>query len=84
MIVGSAGFTGGLNIGDEYLCLPQGFDRWRDAYIRLTGSPVWSLQAIFLTDRADATGEILDPAPFSLWCRPLIVCLDLLVRPDTS
>jgi cardiolipin synthase len=64
VIDGSIGFTGGLNIGDEHLEPPEGFDRWRDTHIRLTGSVVWSLQAIFLIDWANATDEVLNPVPY--------------------
>lgn len=63
VIDGIVGFTGGLNIGDEYLDPPPGFDRWRDTHIRMTGSVVWSMQSIFLIDWANATDEILDPVP---------------------
>ena len=63
VIDGAVGFTGGLNIGDEHLDPPPGFARWRDTHIRVTGSVVWSMQAIFLTDWANATDEVLDPLP---------------------
>ena len=63
VIDGIVGFTGGLNIGDEHLDPPTGFDHWRDTHVRLTGSAVWSLQSIFLIDWANATDETLDPAP---------------------
>lgn len=62
VIDGRVGFTGGLNIGDEHLDPPPGFDRWRDTHIAVTGSVVWSMQAIFLIDWANATDEVLDPA----------------------
>ncbi|KIN71922.1 cardiolipin synthase [Sulfitobacter guttiformis] len=89
VIDGSIGFTGGLNIGDEYLDPPKGFDRWRDTHVRLTGSAVWSLQAIFLTEWENATGEILDPAhlfpavspPDRTANLPVQICLS---GPDTS
>lgn len=89
VIDGHTGFTGGLNIGDEYLDPPQGFDRWRDTHIRLTGSAVWSLQAIFLTDWANATGEILDPARLFPTVSPADRAATLPVQiclsgPDTS
>ena len=64
VIDGRIGFTGGLNIGDEHLDPPEGFDRWRDTHIRLTGSVVWSLQAIFVIDWANATDEVFDPIPY--------------------
>jgi cardiolipin synthase len=63
VIDGIVGFTGGLNIGDEHLDPPPGFDHWRDTHIRMTGSVVWSMQATFLIDWANATDEVLNPAP---------------------
>ena len=60
IIDGKVGFTGGLNIGDEHIEPPEGFARWRDTHIKIEGSAVWTLQAIFLTDWANATDEILD------------------------
>lgn len=64
VIDGRVGFTGGLNIGDEHIAPPPGFDRWRDTHIRVEGSAVWALQSIFLVDWINATDEGLDPAPY--------------------
>ncbi|WP_341863771.1 cardiolipin synthase [Gymnodinialimonas sp. 57CJ19] len=64
VIDGLIGFTGGLNIGDEHIAPPAGFDRWRDTHIQVEGSAVWALQSIFLVDWINATGEDLDPAPY--------------------
>ncbi|MHB1846726.1 MAG: cardiolipin synthase [Deltaproteobacteria bacterium] len=53
------GFTGGINIGDEYL----GGSRvgvWRDTHLQLRGPAVLGLAAIFADDWAYSTGE---PAP---------------------
>lgn len=64
VIDGSIGFTGGLNVGDEHIAPPVGFDRWRDTHLRVKGSAVWALQGIFLVDWINATDEILDPATY--------------------
>lgn len=64
VIDGTVGFTGGLNIGDEHIAPPAGFDRWRDTHIQLEGSAVWALQSIFLVDWINATGDELQPAPY--------------------
>ncbi len=64
VIDGRVGFTGGLNIGDEHIAPPPGFDRWRDTHLRVEGSAVWALQGTFLVDWINATDEVLDPTPY--------------------
>ena len=64
LIDGKVAFVGGLNIGDEHIDPPSGFARWRDTNIKLRGSVVWSLQAIFLVDWSNATDEALSIARF--------------------
>jgi len=67
VIDGKVGFTGGLNIGDEHITPPAGFDLWRDTNIRIEGSAVRCLQGIFVTDWINATGEdIAAPKYFPL------------------
>ncbi|GAX90203.1 cardiolipin synthase [Effusibacillus lacus] len=49
VIDGTIGFTGGFNIGDEYLGKgPLGY--WRDTLLRIEGEAVYYLQFIFLKD----------------------------------
>lgn len=50
VIDGSIGYTGGMNIGQEYIDGGKRFDTWRDTHIRVTGSVVYSLQDIFCRD----------------------------------
>lgn len=59
VIDGRVGFTGGVNIGDEYLgkCKPFGY--WRDTHVRLRGPAVGDLQRVFAEDWDFATGEDL-------------------------
>ena len=59
IIDGYIGYTGGINIGDEYLGKNKKFGYWRDTHIRLTGTSVYMLQMIFLTDWYYTTKEIL-------------------------
>lgn len=80
VIDGLIGFTGGLNIGDEHLDPSPGFDRWRDTHIRVTGSVVWSLQAIFLIDWANATDEVLDPVRYFPALKDADLAADLPVQ----
>lgn len=50
IIDGKIGYTGGINIGDEYIGKDKKFGYWRDTHIRIEGSSVYMLQMIFLTD----------------------------------
>ena len=59
VIDGIIGYTGGINIGDEYLGKNKKFGYWRDTHIRLEGSSVYMLQMVFLTDWYYTTKEIL-------------------------
>ncbi|WP_426350636.1 cardiolipin synthase [Alloiococcus sp. CFN-8] len=49
VIDGKVGFTGGINIGDEYLGNSK-FGYWRDTHIMVKGDFVLGLQAAFLDD----------------------------------
>ncbi|MDC0948748.1 cardiolipin synthase [Gammaproteobacteria bacterium] len=54
---GEIGFTGGLNVGDEYLGLCDKFGHWRDTHCRLKGPVVSELQLIFAEDWQWASGS---------------------------
>ncbi len=41
-------FTGGINIGDEYLNKKKRFGEWHDAAIMIEGEAVWSFTVFFL------------------------------------
>ena len=57
VIDGRIGFTGGLNIGDEYLGKAPFFGPWRDTFMRLEGPAVSWMQRIFTEDWHFATEE---------------------------
>jgi cardiolipin synthase len=57
VVDGRIGFTGGVNIGDEYLGLNPKFGHWRDTFLRVEGPAVQGLQRIFLEDWDFATNE---------------------------
>jgi cardiolipin synthase len=57
VVDGRIGFTGGLNIGDEYLGLHPKYGHWRDTFLRVEGPAVHSLQQVFLEDWDFATTE---------------------------
>ena len=50
VIDGIIGYTGGINIADEYINEINRFGHWKDGGIRLTGECVWELTRLFLTD----------------------------------
>jgi len=58
VIDGRIGYTGGFNVGNEYINKGRlGF--WRDTHVRLEGGAVHDLQSVFLSDWAYATREEL-------------------------
>jgi cardiolipin synthase len=59
VVDGRVAFTGGLNIGDEYLSKHPRFGYWRDTHLRLEGPAVTSLQRVFIEDWDFAAGEHL-------------------------
>jgi len=48
VIDGKTGFTGGLNLADEYVNLVQRFGYWKDTAVKLTGNAVNELTKMFL------------------------------------
>ncbi len=48
VIDGNVGFTGGINIGDEYINVASKLGHWKDMGIRLRGDGVFSLTVMFL------------------------------------
>jgi len=50
VIDGKIGYTGGVNIADEYINKVERFGHWKDTAIRLEGEAVWELTHLFLTD----------------------------------
>ena len=50
VIDGKVGYTGGINIADEYINAVQRFGHWKDTALRLEGAGVYELTKLFLTD----------------------------------
>ena len=48
VIDGLVGFSGGINLGDEYINVIDRFGHWKDAAVQLKGEAVWSLTVMFL------------------------------------
>ena len=49
VIDGHTGFTGGINLADEYINEKERFGYWKDTGIMLKGDAVWGLTTMFLT-----------------------------------
>ncbi len=64
VVDGQTGFTGGLNIGREYLGLDPSIGHWRDTHMQIDGPAVLALQRAFGEDWAATTGELLEDAAF--------------------
>ena len=74
IIDGQVGFTGGINLADEYINQRRRFGHWKDSAILLDGDAVWSMTVMFLTmwDHIASWDEDLDPfrppaAPVRPW-----------------
>lgn len=48
VIDGHTGFTGGINLADEYINIGSKFGHWKDTGIMLKGEAVWNLTLMFL------------------------------------
>ena len=48
VIDGYVGFTGGINLADEYINVNSKFGHWKDTGIMLKGEGVWNLTMMFL------------------------------------
>ncbi|MDD6327840.1 MAG: cardiolipin synthase [Lachnospiraceae bacterium] len=48
VIDGYVGFTGGINLADEYINKQCRFGHWKDTGVMLTGEGVWNLTMMFL------------------------------------
>ena len=50
VIDGRIGYTGGINLADEYINEIVKYGHWKDTAIRLEGEAVWELTRLFLVD----------------------------------
>ncbi|WP_211749175.1 cardiolipin synthase [Paenibacillus sp. Marseille-Q4541] len=60
VIDGKIGYTGGMNIGDEYKGESTKMGFWRDTHMRMIGDAVYYLQMAFIKDWKMVTGQTLD------------------------
>ncbi len=60
IIDGDIGYTGGINIADEYINRKIRFGHWKDTAVRLEGSAVYSMSMMFFQQWGFTTKETID------------------------
>ncbi|MDO5377653.1 MAG: cardiolipin synthase [Clostridia bacterium] len=64
VIDGTIGYTGGLNLADEYINAVRRFGHWKDTAVRLEGRAVRNLTGLFIINWNMQHKEPLDGAPY--------------------
>lgn len=64
IIDGMTGYTGGINLADEYINRKERFGYWKDTGIRLEGNAVAGLTRLFLTNWDLVNKEVCDFDPY--------------------
>ena len=67
VIDGRVGFTGGVNLADEYINAVDRFGHWKDAAVLITGEAAWSMTLMFQEMWAMVTGKDEDFAAYYPW-----------------
>jgi len=75
VVDGRVAFTGGINVGKEYLGLDPEIGKWRDTHLRIEGPAALSLQQTFMQDWLMTTGETLDDEHYLPACPGVGECL---------
>ncbi|TQR32338.1 cardiolipin synthase [Campylobacter sp. MIT 99-7217] len=60
VIDGNIAYTGGMNVGQEYIDGGKEFSSWKDTHLRLVGQACHLLQNIFICDWHNSGGEDLN------------------------
>lgn len=60
VIDGHTGYTGGINLADEYINQKNRCGHWKDTAVRLRGEAVWSLTVMFLQIWCGISGQEVD------------------------
>ena len=60
VIDGKVAFTGGMNIGDEYININSKYGHWKDSGIRISGDGVWNFTVMYLTNWKAFRNEDID------------------------
>lgn len=71
VIDGKVGYTGGVNIADEYINKIVKYGHWKDTGLRLEGEAVWELTKLFLIDFGINVREV---PPMPVDCFPAQDC----------
>lgn len=64
VVDGVTSFTGGINIGDEYLGHLESVGAWRDTHVRIYGPASSALQSVFLRDWFFSSKEVVKDEAF--------------------
>lgn len=64
IIDGKVGFTGGINLADEYINKRERFGHWKDSALLLRGEGVWAMTVMFLAMWDSRCGENEDVSAF--------------------
>jgi cardiolipin synthase len=64
VVDGRVGFVGGSGVADHWLLPQKGQRRWRDTMFRVEGDLVLGLQATFVENWLEASGEVLSGEDF--------------------
>lgn len=64
IVDGVVGFTGGLNLSDDYASKADGGAAWRDTHIRIIGPDAQALERLFLTTWVQYKGLHFDTSRF--------------------
>jgi len=59
IVDGNVGFTGGMNIGDEYLGRDNTIGNWKDVLVKIKGEAINDMQKVFLEDWYYVSGDKL-------------------------
>ena len=65
VVDGHTGFTGGINLADEYINKKMRFGHWKDTGIRIKGDAVWNFTVMFLQMWCSITNDTRDLDPGS-------------------
>ncbi len=81
VIDGKIGYTGGVNIADEYINAVRRFGHWKDVGIRLEGDAVYELTKLFLIDFGINVKALPNPPQSKLLYPQTAVCESGYVLP---
>ncbi len=86
IVDGRIGFTGGAGIADHWLGNAENPDHWRDTQIRVEGPAVAMLQAAFVRNWHETTGELVAGSAFFRIHEPAghLSALSILSWPETG